>query len=60
MINTILIDVSVIGGWQSQRIFRLSDDEQKWIEMGQIRGLRAIFAVASLNGKIYTTGGRNG
>ena len=43
----------------SQKIFQLSDDERKWIELGEIDEERRAFAVASLNGKIYVTGGEN-
>ena len=43
----------------SQKIFRLSDDEREWIEVGQIGEEKGFFAAASLNGKIYITGGWN-
>ena len=56
-INTILIEDSVIDGWWNQKIFRLTDDKQRWIEVGKIEEERESFAVASLNGKIYITGG---
>ena len=39
-------------------IYRLSDDEQEWIEIGEIPEQRGSFGVASLNGKIYIAGGR--
>ena len=48
---------SVIDGWDSRKIYRLSDDERKWIEIGEIPGKREYFGVASLNGRIYLTGG---
>ena len=38
-------------------IYRLSDDEREWIEIGEIPERRGLFGVASLNGKIYITGG---
>ena len=47
---------SVINGW-NKKIYRLSDDEREWIEIGEIPGRRSFFGVASLNGKIYITGG---
>ena len=50
----------VIDGHWSKKIFRLSDDEREWIEVGKIGEERTDFAVASLNGKIYITGGENG
>ena len=49
---------SVIGGWGNKKIYRLSDDEREWIEIGEIPEGRGYFEVASLNGKIYITGGR--
>ena len=58
-INTILIEHSVIDGWSSQTIFRLSNDKREWIEVGQIGEKRLWFGVESLNGKIYITGGYN-
>ena len=39
-------------------IYRLSDDEREWIEIGEIPEKRGFFGVASLNGKIYITGGQ--
>ena len=39
-------------------IYRLSDDEREWIEVGMIPGRRIVFGVASLNGRIYITGGQ--
>ena len=47
---------SVIDGWNS-KIYRLSDDEREWVEIGEIPEKRRYFVVASLNGKIYITGG---
>ena len=41
----------------SDKIYRLSDDEQEWIEIGEIPERRFAFGAASLNGKIYITGG---
>ena len=38
-------------------IYRLSDDEREWIEIGEIPEGRRYFGVASLNGRIYITGG---
>ena len=38
-------------------IYRLSDDEREWIEIGKIPKQRDYFGVASLNGRIYITGG---
>ena len=38
-------------------IYRLSDDEREWIEIGEISENRGSFGVTSLNGKIYITGG---
>ena len=49
---------SVIDGRNSNKIYRLSDDEQEWIEIGEIPERRGPFGVASLNGKIYITGGK--
>ena len=43
----------------SQKIFRLSDDEREWIEVGNIGEERWNFAAASLNGKFYIAGGYN-
>ena len=51
-------EYSVIGGWNNNKIYRLSDDEQEWIEVGEFREKRWHFGVASLNGKIYITGGQ--
>ena len=48
---------SVIDGLVSNKIYRLSDDQQEWIEIGEIPEGRDSFGVASLNGKIYITGG---
>ena len=41
----------------NRKIYRLSDDERKWIEIGEIPEERIYFGVASLNGRIYITGG---
>ena len=48
---------SVIDGCESRKIYRLSDDEREWIEIGEIPERRLSFGVASLNGRIYITGG---
>ena len=48
---------SVIDGWDSNKIYRLSDDEREWIEVGEIPEKREDFGIASLNGRIYITGG---
>ena len=48
---------SGIDGHESRKIYRLSDDEREWIEIGEIPEQRTSFGVASLNGKIYITGG---
>ena len=37
-------------------IYRLSDNEREWIEVGELPKI-GLFGVASLNGKIYITGG---
>ena len=50
----------VIDGHWSKKIFRLSDDEREWIEVGQIGKERGGFVIASLNEKIYITGGWQG
>ena len=42
---------------ESTKIYRLSDDGQEWTEIGEMPGERIDFGVASLNGKIYITGG---
>ena len=39
-------------------IYRLSDDEREWIEIEDIPEILIYFGVASLNGKIYITGGQ--
>ena len=39
-------------------IYRLSDDEREWIEIGEIPEKRSYPSVASLNGRIYMTGGK--
>ena len=38
-------------------MYRLSDDEREWIEVGEIPEERYRFGVISLNGRIYITGG---
>ena len=39
-------------------IYRLSDDEREWIKVEEIPERRgSSFGVASLNGRIYITGG---
>ena len=48
---------SAIEGFKSRKIYRLSDDEREWIEVGKIPKERYNFGVASLNGRIYITGG---
>ena len=48
---------SVIDGRDSRKIYRLSDDEREWIEIGEIPERRGLFGVASLNEEIYITGG---
>ena len=48
---------SVIDGWDSRKIYRLSDDEREWTEVGEIPKEQRFFEVTSLNGKIYITGG---
>ena len=48
---------SVIDGYKSKKIYRLSDDEREWIEIGEIPERRYSFGIASLNGRIYITGG---
>ena len=49
---------SVIDGHDNGKIYRLSDDEREWIEIGEIPKTRIYSEVASLNGRIYITGGR--
>lgn len=48
----------VIAEYGNRRIYRLSDDEHEWIEMGHIGEWRIGFAIASLDGKLYITGGQ--
>ena len=48
---------SVIDGIFSKRIYRLSDDEREWIEVGELSERQIACEFASLNGKIYITGG---
>ena len=50
-------EYSVIDGYKSKKIYRLSDDEWEWKKIGELPEERACFRVASLNGKIYITGG---
>ena len=38
-------------------IYRLSDDEWEWIEIEKIPEKRIFIGAASLNGRIYITGG---
>ena len=38
-------------------MYRLSDNEREWIEIGEIPERLYSFGVASLNGRIYITGG---
>ena len=39
-------------------MYRLSNDEREWIEMGEIPERRIYFGVAPLNGRIYIIGGQ--
>ena len=48
---------AAIDGWDNRKIYRLSDNEREWIENGEIPEERHFFGVASLNGRIYITGG---
>ena len=48
---------SVIDGDRSGKIYRLSDDDWEWIEIGELPEKRINFGVASPNGRIYITGG---
>ena len=48
---------SVIDDGESRKIYRLSDDERKWIEVEELPEIRGFFRVASLNRRIYITGG---
>ena len=50
---------SVIKRWV-EKIYRLSDDEWEWIEIGEIPEERRYLGVASLNDKVYITGGTGG
>ena len=43
--------------WYNNKIFRLSDDEREWVEIEELPEERYSPGVASLNGKIYITGG---
>ncbi|PAV56321.1 hypothetical protein WR25_19419 isoform A [Diploscapter pachys] len=47
----------VIDDAFSRKIFRLSNDEELWQEVGEIREKRSYTGITSLNGKIYLTGG---
>ena len=49
---------SVIDGWGSRKIYRLSDDEREWVEIGEIPEKRVSSGVASLDGRVYITGGK--
>ena len=49
---------SVIDGNESRKIYRLSDDEWEWIEIGELPKERYYFGATSLNGRIYITGGK--
>ena len=51
------LQYSVTGCW-NEKIFRLSDDEREWVEVEEIPEQRLSFGVASLNGRIYITGGQ--
>ena len=53
-------EYSVIDGRESRKIYRLLEDERKWIEIGELPEKRTYFGVASLNGRIYITGGTGG
>ena len=50
-------EYSVIDEWNSRKIYRLSEDEREWVEIGEISKYRSSSGVASLNGKIFITGG---
>ena len=39
-------------------MYRLFDDEREWTEVGEIAEKRYDFGIASLNGRIYITGGQ--
>ncbi|PAV77909.1 hypothetical protein WR25_14004 isoform A [Diploscapter pachys] len=53
-------ELYVIGrGTISQKIYRLSDDEREWVEIGEIEEGVYGCAVASLNGRVYITGGES-
>ena len=51
-------EYSVVDGRDSKKIYRLSGDERKWIEIGEIPEVRESLGVASINERIYITGGR--
>ena len=38
-------------------IYRLSDDEREWIEIGELPEQRIYFGITLLNGRVYITGG---
>ncbi len=42
------MDNLVIDGLDSNKIYRLSDDEKEWIEIGEIPERRVLIEVASL------------
>ena len=48
---------SVIDSGENRKIYRLSDDEREWVEIGEVPEKREPCGLASLNGKIYITGG---
>ena len=50
-------EYSVIDGKNSEKIYQLSDDEREWTEVEEIPERQGSLRVASLNGKIYITGG---
>ena len=48
---------SVLNGWwKTIIIYRLSDDEREWSEIGELPA-KVYFGIAALNGKIYIAGG---
>lgn len=42
------------------KIFKLSEDEESWIELMDLGEIRYYLAVATADGKIYMTGGWDG
>ena len=42
------------------KIFKLSEDEESWIELMDLGERRYYMAVATIDGKIYITGGWDG